>query len=112
MKIILSGPPQTTNTLYRRHGHTIYMTQEGKATKQSYRYQAIKQWSRPISDKDFAVEVDLYFPDHRRRDIDNWHKILLDSLTDLVWKDDSQIIEMKVRKFVSKEEPRIEIDIL
>jgi crossover junction endodeoxyribonuclease RusA len=58
---------------------------------------------------DVIVTIALYFGDKRRRDIDNWHKILLDSLTGIVWKDDSQIQEMRVTKNIGK--PRIELTV-
>ena len=28
MRLILRGKPYSTNSLYRRHGHTIYMSKE------------------------------------------------------------------------------------
>lgn len=44
-----------------------------------------------------AVEVTLFPPDRRRRDIDNYNKALFDSLTRVgIWEDDSQIKRMLV----------------
>lgn len=44
-----------------------------------------------------AVEIMLYPPDHRRRDIDNYNKALLDALTHAgVWEDDRQVKRMLV----------------
>lgn len=44
-----------------------------------------------------AVEITLYPPDARRRDIDNYNKALFDALTHAgVWEDDSQIKRMLV----------------
>ncbi|MFK8827299.1 RusA family crossover junction endodeoxyribonuclease, partial [Citrobacter freundii] len=44
-----------------------------------------------------AVEIILYPPDARRRDIDNYNKALFDALTHAgVWEDDSQIKRMLV----------------
>lgn len=112
MKIILTGNPQSTNTLYRRHGHVIYMTHEGRALKADYSRQAKAQWQRVPILTDMAITVGLFFKDKRRRDIDNWHKILLDSLTGIVWKDDSQIVDMRVTKVSGDENPRIEVEII
>ena len=50
---------------------------------------------------DVSVEIDLYPPDRRRRDIDNPLKCLLDSMTHAgVYEDDSQIkdIELHMRE--------------
>ena len=45
------------------------------------------------------VELLLYPPDRRRRDIDNYAKSLLDSLTKAgVWEDDSQIDELTIKR--------------
>lgn len=44
-----------------------------------------------------AVEILLYPPDSRNRDIDNYNKALLDSLTHAgVWEDDSQVKRLLV----------------
>ena len=52
----------------------------------------------PISG-DVRVFIDLWPPDKRKRDIDNVIKPLFDALTAArVWNDDSQIVEMTVKK--------------
>lgn len=44
-----------------------------------------------------AVEIVLFPPDQRRRDLDNYNKALLDALTHAgVWEDDSQVKRMLV----------------
>lgn len=44
-----------------------------------------------------AVEITLFPPDARRRDIDNYNKALFDALTHAgVWEDDSQVKRMLV----------------
>ncbi len=44
-----------------------------------------------LTEERLMVKVYLYPPDKRRRDIDNYNKALLDSLSGIIWKDDSQI---------------------
>jgi crossover junction endodeoxyribonuclease RusA len=53
------------------------------------------------------VELDLFPPDRRKRDIDNFSKAILDGLTHAeVWLDDSQIDVMTVTRCdVNKECP-------
>ena len=111
MKIILLGKPQTTNTVYRRHGNIIYLSREGKELKRYYTEQAKIQWKTGVIMAKVEIKIDLFFSDQRRRDIDNWHKILLDSLTGIVWLDDSQIFSMNVRKLYA-EIPKVEITIV
>ncbi|EMA1799446.1 RusA family crossover junction endodeoxyribonuclease [Cronobacter turicensis] len=66
-----------------------------------------------------AVEIFLFPPDARRRDIDNYNKALFDALTHAgIWEDDSQIKRMlvewgpvtpkgKVEITISKYEPAV-----
>jgi len=42
----------------------------------------------------YCVEIVFCFKDKRRRDVDDYFKLLIDSLTDVVWKDDSQIVKL------------------
>lgn len=111
MKIILNGNPMSTNGIYRTHGHIVYMTKEGKALKTQYQWEAKSQWKGNPTDKSVEIDIKLYFKNKRRHDIDNYCKILLDSLTEIVWDDDSQIKKMVIKKFISKTKPRIEVGI-
>lgn len=47
---------------------------------------------------ELSVDITLYPPDRRVRDIDNYLKAIFDGLTHaLVWKDDSQVKELAIR---------------
>jgi len=57
------------------------------------------------------LEVTFYRKDHVRCDIDNLVKLFNDSLNGIVWKDDSQIVELRARKSYDKENPRTEVTV-
>lgn len=110
--IVLEGKPQSTNHLYKPTVRGIYLTQEGKDLKEDYAWQAKAQWKRePLTQQNLLVDIHLYFPDKRRRDWDNWHKLSMDALTGIVYEDDSQILAATVSKHIDKERPRIEIKV-
>ena len=53
----------------------------------------------PLISGALAVDIEVFFPDRRRRDLDNILKSLLDSMTHAgVWEDDSQIEDLRIRK--------------
>lgn len=107
--IILLGNPYSTNSLYRHARGISYVTKKGKDLKLSYIEQAKSQYkSKPLSTF-LNLEIHLYFGDERIRDWDNYHKISMDSLTGIVWDDDSQIMRATVEKHKDKQKPRIEI---
>jgi crossover junction endodeoxyribonuclease RusA len=113
--IILHGEPKSTGAIYKitcrgRFG-TYYVSKEGKDVKSSYIQQTRLQWqSKPVTE-DVSIHIRLYFGTKRKCDIDNFNKLLLDSMTGIVWKDDSQIQKMFIEKFYDKNKGRIEIDI-
>lgn len=109
--IIIPGTPPTTNTLYRRHGHIIYMTKEGKDYKEMCQWEIKSKYKDKPRKEDVSVIIEFYFKDSKRRDLDNFLKIILDSFTGFLWEDDSQIIELVLRKFIDKKNPRVEISI-
>jgi crossover junction endodeoxyribonuclease RusA len=87
------------------------MSKEGKLKKEEYQWEAKSQWKKKITNKDLEVIITLYFKDKKVRDIDNYSKILLDSMTGIVWEDDKQIQRMTIEKYIDKEDPRIEVEI-
>lgn len=114
--IVLTGEPKSTNNIYRyacRGNYpSMYMTKTGKDIKKQYQWEAKSQWKMNPLKGELTVNVILYFGTKRTHDIDNYSKILLDSLTDIVWEDDKQITELNIVKEYDKERPRIEVTVL
>lgn len=111
--ITLLGEPKSSQHIYKYHCRfgfpSGYMSAEGKDLKYDYQIQAKSQWKNKPMDYPLVVNIRLYFKRGGKHDIDNYGKILLDSLTGIVWSDDSQIEQMIVSKFIDKSNPRIEI---
>lgn len=57
----------------------------------------------------FGVRIIFYQGDHQRRDIDNMSKLIFDACTGVVWKDDSQVIELISHVFRDNENPRTDL---
>lgn len=114
--LVLHGNPLSTGSIYRSacQGNfpRTYMTHEGKALKEAYQLQAQAQWKEGLMLRDLEVEVRFYFSRKGKHDIDNHFKILFDSLTGIVWKDDTQIVRLVAEKFIDREHPRIEVRVL
>lgn len=115
MKITLLGEPISTGSLYRSHckfGHpVVYMTAKGKQLKQDYQWQAKSQYKKPVTTEPVELTVELFFKTKRKSDVDNFSKILLDSLSGIVYEDDVQIQKLATTKNYDKENPRIEVTI-
>lgn len=94
--------PPSTQHIYRHGNRITYMTDEGKQAKETYQWEIKSQYKdRPI-DGPISVIIELHFKDKRKRDVDNFNKLLLDAGKGMLWKDDDQIHELIVRKFVDK----------
>lgn len=109
MKFVLLGNPCSTNMLYRRHGHVIYLSKAGKDLKESYQWQIKSKYKGKPLKSEVKLKVELFFGDNRKRDIDNYNKILLDAFTGILWEDDSQIQCLEIKKNKDIKNPRIEI---
>ena len=53
--------------------------------------------------------LDFYRKNHRRVDLDNLEKTVMDAGTGVVWEDDSQVFDKHGRRFLGCDEPRTEI---
>ncbi len=113
--IILEGTPLSTNHIYRKRGNGfgMYMTEEGKSLKESYYWQAKKQWGRekPLQ-RELELWVTIYHQKKGKKDWDNFNKLWSDSLSGIVYVDDSQIMDVHLSKRFDAEKPRIEIEIV
>ena len=112
MKIILTGTPPSTQHIYRHKGFRVYMTREGMDKKEQYQWEIKAQYKKSLITKKFGLIMEFYFPDDRKRDLDNFNKLILDSGAGIAWEDDDLISEMHLYKFVDKKNPRVELEII
>jgi len=86
------------------------LSSEGRQYKSEVALCALSLGLDVVSDP-VRVEVDIYRP-RRAGDLDNTLKALLDSLTGIVWVDDSQVCEIHARRFEDKSNPRAEVRVM
>jgi crossover junction endodeoxyribonuclease RusA len=96
MKITLPWPP-TVNTYYSVvRGRKILSKKGREYNKYALQKIAKMKLGEPISSR-VEVDIFLYPPDNRRRDIDNYLKAPLDSLTKAkIWEDDRQVKRLNI----------------
>lgn len=93
------------------HFYTPRSTGRFEADLRVYALAAIRRSGWPLAtDKRVAVWLWAYFPDERRRDLDNVAKCL-DGGNGILWHDDSQIHELHVYKRYDREKPRLEVTV-
>ena len=110
-RITLTGSPLSTNHIYRRARYGgMYMTTEGKALKEKWAWEAKSQWKLPIiKATSISLSALIFWGDKRKRDLDNANKLMIDSLTGIVYEDDKLIDELIVRREYDKKNPRVEV---
>lgn len=79
--------------------------------KETYQWSLREQYKGKLESADCDVKIDLYFKDKRRRDVDNYNKLVLDALEGIVYEDDKQIQKLIVEKHISADDPRVEVKI-
>jgi len=118
MKLVLPFPP-SVNTYWRapnkgplKGRHLI--SAAGRKYQSAACVAIVEQLRRlPKPSRELAaVEITLFPPDERSRDIDNYNKALFDALTHAgVWEDDSQVKRMLVEWGPVTRKGRVEITI-
>lgn len=106
--MILTVPyPPSANRYWRRHGHTIYLSNEARQYKESVK---LTMRSGPPIQGKVRVTARLYRP-AKRGDMLNREKVLMDALEGVAFVDDSQIWEAHFYQFDDKVNPRAEVEV-
>jgi crossover junction endodeoxyribonuclease RusA len=106
MNIVIYLPwPPSVNSYYMTVGRTRGLKRISKAGREFRMLAETAIYEQgilePLTDK-LNVEVILYPPDNRRRDLDNYMKALLDACTvGGLWEDDSQIDQLAIYRGVT-----------
>ena len=105
--------PPSVNHYWRRVGARTLISRGGRAFRASVCSILAARGIQPM-DGPLEVEIDVYPPDRRRRDIDNLQKALLDALAHGgAYHDDSQISRLTVqrREVVSGGKVRVRLEV-
>lgn len=90
--------PPSVNHYYRRVGPRTLISREGRRFREKVCALLAVARIRPLEGA-ISVEIDVYPPDRRRRDLDNLQKGLLDALEHGgAYRDDSQIVKLVITK--------------
>jgi crossover junction endodeoxyribonuclease RusA len=92
-----------------RHGNT-YTPAATRAYEQHVKWSALEAGIEKI-DGPVSMTLEIFWPDRRRRDLDNAAKAITDALNGIAYIDDSQIVELILRKRFDKSSPRAEVTI-
>jgi len=90
--------PPSVNHYYRRVGHRTLISREGRRFRKTVCAHLATLRVRRLKGP-LRIEIEVYPPDRRRRDIDNVQKALLDALQHGgLYDDDSQIVKLDIEK--------------
>lgn len=98
---------------YENWVRLCYQQQEGKHLEGSIRARIVAYYKVPKSYTKKRVQAIREGLEHplKKPDADNIAKIILDSLNDIAFHDDSQIIELTVIKRYTEENERVEFEL-
>lgn len=98
LDVILPQPPSVNHyTRASRHGGR-YLSKEALAFKQETHRRVAPFAPQSPSENRLVVKVVFGFKDARKRDLDNYLKVTLDSLQNIIFADDSQIDVLLVKR--------------
>ncbi len=90
--------PASINHYWRRVGPRTLISREGRRFRRNVMAILAEMGIEPLTGK-LIVDVEVFPPDRRRRDIDNVLKSLLDALEHGgAFHDDSQIVKLTIEK--------------
>jgi Holliday junction resolvase RusA-like endonuclease len=110
-------PPSTQHiygyVAYGRHKLNKFMTKKARTFKEGFLASIKEQLPEkfvPFSG-DLEVKYFLVFSTKHKHDIDNYCKIVLDSLNGIVWEDDSQIKKLFIEKKYVKGKKEVSLEV-
>ena len=98
IEITLPFPP-SQNHYYRRYRNRVVISERGRAYRKEIAMMMRIVRSKRFNTARVRVSVILNPPDRRKRDLDNYLKIVFDAVTNSgTWDDDSQVDEIHIKR--------------
>ena len=107
--------PPSVNAMYRYGNGRAYKTDDAKAWSCEVGYIAKAECKRQrwkcTRGRKVRLTLTAYWPDKRRRDMNNLHKALCDALEGIVYDDDRYVLITDKDYAIDREQPRVEVEI-
>ena len=89
--------PPSVNHYYRRAGHTIHISAQGKRYRETVG--ALLIGESGFTSERLNMHIAVWVPDKRKRDVHNYHKGLIDALQHAgMYDDDEQIDKLTIER--------------
>ena len=97
---------------YRRGKNSFYLPKKITSRIKDFRQflQFVYHGKQPTN-KNVYVVIRLFYADNRKRDIDNVLKTILDTLEEIVYTNDRQVVKLKAYKHVKQKKNAILIEV-
>jgi len=111
MKITINNIlPISVNAAYRTWRGRVLISAKGREFKQIICKKLTELNLTKIEGK-IEMSIIYYFKDNRCRDIDNYQKVLIDCMKDILFEDDKMIYKLILEKHIGYGSNKIIIDI-
>lgn len=114
-QLILKFIPMLLNRLYvpivRNGKASMIKNPAAKQSRDHIFYEAMRQKVNKKLDGDLSMKIDFCYKGKRNKDIDGLLKLLFDSLNNVCYHDDEQIVELIVRKHRNQKEDEVIISL-
>lgn len=114
LHIVIPGNPPSLNHVYRNVAiNRRITTSDGQKWRQNVRNIASKaiplqRWEKTVEEK-LVAEITIFWPNRRKRDVENVGKLLWDALEGVVYDNDRWLLPRYMNFEVDKHNPRVEI---
>lgn len=104
LTIEILNVPISVNIMYKTYRGRIILSKRGRDYKKDMviciNDELLKQNVNEIIKGSLKVDIDIYFKDKRKRDIDNYGKSLIDCMKNVLFEDDDMIYELNMKKHI------------
>ena len=96
MNVFINCTPPSVNHAYKAYRGRVVLSKQAREFKQIVSNSLPEDYTKIIGR--VKLEVKFMFKDKRKRDIDNYLKVLIDSIKGVLFEDDDQVYELHVVK--------------
>ena len=106
---VIDRVPPSLNSAYKKFKNRIVLSKDSKDFKQLLADNVSDNF-RPLQGH-IKLTVVFMFADNRKRDIDNYLKVLIDAMKNIIFEDDDQIYKLDITKHIGCGQARTVIHI-